>query len=51
MFKKRNSDGFLFCFIRNKTGNTCAIAPKESIYEKGWDEGYEQIQFIGYSLN
>lgn len=40
---------FLF-FKRNKMGNTHAIAPKESIYEKGCDE-YEQIQFIRYSLN
>lgn len=40
---------FLF-FRRNKTGNTRAIAPKESIYEKGWDE-YEQIQFIRCTLN
>ena len=28
---------FLF-FRRNKAGNTRAIAPNESIYEKGWDE-------------
>ena len=28
---------FLF-FRRNKAGSTRTIAPKESIYEKGWDE-------------
>lgn len=33
--KKRNSREFLFCFTRNKAGNTRAIAPKESIYKKG----------------
>lgn len=25
-----------FCFTRNKTANTRTIAPKESIYKKGW---------------
>ena len=27
-----------FLFTRNKAGNTRAIAPNESIYEKWWDE-------------
>ena len=40
---------FLF-FRRNKAGNTRAIAPKESIYEKGCDE-YERIQIIRCTLN
>ena len=38
IYKKGTQFEFLFCFTCNKAGNTRAIAPKESIYEKGWDE-------------
>ena len=36
--KKGTQSEFLFCYTCNKVGNTRAIAPKESIYEKGCDE-------------
>lgn len=36
--KKKELMRVPFCFTRNKAGNTRTIAPKESIYKKGWDE-------------
>lgn len=35
---KKGTHASSFCFTRNKAGNTRTIAPKESIYKKGWDE-------------
>lgn len=35
---KKGTHASSFCFTRNKVGNTRTIAPKESIYKKGWDE-------------
>jgi hypothetical protein len=37
-YKKGTQLSSFSIYIRNKAGNTRAIAPKESIYEKGCDE-------------
>ena len=45
-YKKRNSREFLFCFTCNKAGSTRTIAPKESIYKKGWDEIWTNTVYL-----
>ena len=45
-YKKGTHVEFLFCFTCNKAGNTRAIAPKERIYEKGWDEIWTDTVYL-----
>ena len=51
MLRKGTQLSSFSIFTRNITGNIRTIAPKESIYKRGCDDKYEQIQFIRNSLN
>ena len=51
IYKKGTQLSSFSIYTRNKAGNARTIAPKESIYKRGCDDKYEQIQFIRNSLN
>ena len=51
IYKKGTQLSSFSIYTRNKAGNIRTIAPKESIYKRGCDDKYEQIQFIRNSLN